>query len=427
MAAARMLVIGAGPTGLVTLKTLREAGFEAIAVDKNSDVGGLWLGKALNPESPVYDSLNIITSKKLSQFSDFPIPDDWPDYLPHWMVRAYHQAYARHFNLYPHIRFQTRVTAIQRNENGGYRVQFENGAEETFSHVFVCTGHHARPNIPELPGRFEGEVLHSRAYENPLGWRGKRILVVGAGNSGADIATDACKYARVDMSLRRGYYIIPKFGFFGLPSDLINAYTLARLPFWLRQWLANLLIRILTGPPWKAGMPKPDHRIFETHPLVNSELVFFLKHGRIRIRPPIQRIEGQRIYFADGTDDEYDVLVLATGYRFHYPFLSDNLLKPVFREDGVYLLHLIFHPEVDDLFFIGLIQPDGNIWVLAEWQARLVVQFLRGRYRLPVNRLQAIEKEVQQRKKRYLTTPRHSIEVDFHRYLRQLKRLSRWI
>ncbi len=420
-----ILIIGAGPSGLSALKALKDAGLKNIkAVEKNADVGGLWLGKKRNPLSPVYDSLNIITSKKLSSFSDFPMPDEWQEYIPHYKVWEYHKNYAEKFNLYEHIQFNTEVKSVRKMGPENFEVTYHTGEKESFNYVIVANGHHFRPNIPELPGKFEGELIHSQQYKNPLGWKDKSVLIVGAGNSGSDIAADTCKYASVThMSLRRGYYIIPKFSFFGKPSDYIYEKLIAWQPDFIKKKMSEFTIRFFVGDQTKAGMPRPDHEIFETHPLVNSELMYFLKHNRIFIKPPIQKIVGKTVHFSDGTSREYDVLVLATGYQISFPFLEEDFVKTFYKEDGMYLYKLIFHPEHDDIFFVGLIQPDGNIWILTELQSKLIAKKLKGEYKLPANIKQLTSKEVKERNRSYIPSKRHLIEVNLYKYKKELKKL----
>ncbi len=423
----RVLIIGAGPSGLTTLKALLEVGITDVkAVDRNADVGGLWLGKARNPLSPVYDSLNIITSKSLSSFSDFPMPKSWPPYIPHYQVWEYHKRYAEHFNLYPYIQFRTEVRSVRRRGERDYEVEYADGRTERFGYVIVANGHHFEPNIIDLPGTFEGELLHARDYVNPLEWKGKRVLIIGAGNSGCDIAADACKYAAVThMSLRRGYYIIPKFSFFGLPSDYVYQKTLAWLPDFLKKPLARWSLQFFLGKSWSNGMPKPDHDIFETHPLVNTELYYFIKHNRIGIKPAIQDIEGKRIRFVDGSSAEYDVVVMATGYVLSFPFLDRQMVATFYKEDGIYLYRLIFHPQYEDLFFVGLIQPDGNLWILSELQAKLIARKLTGAYSLPSDVEEQVRREVEERRRKYVHSRRHLIEVDLYRYRKALLKMLR--
>ncbi len=420
-----ILIIGAGPSGLAALKALLEAGFKNIkAVDRNAAVGGLWLGKKGNPLSPVYDSLNIITSKKLSSFSDFPMPDEWQEYIPNYRVLQYHQSYADQFNLHPYIQLNTEVKNVNRTGKKSFEVTYTGGNKEIFNYVIVANGHHFAPNVIKLPGNFEGELLHAQDYINPLKWKDKNVLIIGAGNSGADIAADTCKYAvKTHVSLRRGYYIIPKFSFFGKPSDMIYQKMLAWQPPFFKKIFSKFIIRFFVGKETDAGMLKPDHDIFQTHPLVNSELMYFLKHNRIFIKPSIRKIEGKTVYFSDGSSQDYDVIVMATGYKISFPFFEQEFIDTFYKEDGIYLYQLVFHPGFEDIFFVGLVQPDGNIWILSELQSRLIAKKLKGNFKLPKNLKQQIEREVRQRNQTFLSTKRHLIEVNIYKYQKMLKKL----
>jgi cation diffusion facilitator CzcD-associated flavoprotein CzcO len=175
--------------------------------------------------------------------------------------------------------------------------------------------------MPELPGAFDGTIRHSVAYKSAEEFRGKRVLVVGGGNSGADIACDAALTAdHAAISLRRGYHVIPKH-ILGKPADVF-ARDSPKLPFRLRQRIFGFLLRRLVGDTEKLGLPKPDHRILESHPLVNDQMLHHLRHGDLTALPGIARLDGDGVVFADGRRENFDEIVLATGYSWETPYLD---------------------------------------------------------------------------------------------------------
>lgn len=369
-------VIGAGPMGLATARNLSKQGLPFVGYELNGDVGGLW--DIDNPHSTMYETAHLISSKRMTEFREFPMDERVATYPHHAELKRYFQDYARHFGLYDHYQFNTRVLSVT-PEGEGWRVTVERDGEQSsryFDGVLIASGTLHTPNRPALPGHFDGEILHARDYRNPSLFRDKRVLIVGCGNSGADIAVDAVHHAKsVDMSLRRGYYFLPKF-IKGKPTDTLSAGRKFKLPRPLKQRMDAALIRFIMGKPSDYGLPDPDYRMYESHPVVNSLILHHLGHGDIHARRDIQGMDGNRVDFVDGESAEYDLILLATGYQLDYPFIKREHLNWPAALDAPQLYLNVFHPEYDNLFMMGMIEAAGLGWEGRNLQARLTALYI---------------------------------------------------
>ncbi len=414
-------IIGAGCSGLTAIKNLADAGItDLVCFEKNGQLGGNWVYTAGEGHSSVCETTHIISSKAMSQFSDFPMPADYPDYPSHQQVLAYFQAYARHFDLEKYIRFNTAVQVVEKTAEARWRLTLSDGTTETFDCLLVANGHHSVPRHPAWKDDFSGRYLHSHDFKNNRGMEELRVLVVGAGNSGCDCAVESSRVARlVDISVRSPQYIVPKF-FMGRPTDTFAA-DMQWLPSGIQDWLHRLSLRIQVGRYSSYGLPEPDFPPTRSHPTVNSELLDKIRHGKVHPRPGITHVDGQTVHFADGSSGEYDVLIAATGYKMRFPFFKPEFLN---WEDATNIpLYLrVFHPEHDNLFFIGLVQPQGCIWPLSEAQARLVARVIKGQTRLPDDWQERAYTEGKRIEAHFVPNPRHSVEVHYLPYLRQLNR-----
>lgn len=375
----QIALIGAGPSGLAGARCLQKHGVAFQGFEAHDDVGGLW--NIHNPRSTVYESAHLISSKRMTEFAEFPMADTVADYPSHRELLDYFRAFADHFGLRQHYRFGTRVLKVEpvsAAPDTRWRLTTEgpDGVQHTadYKGVVVANGTLAEPNMPTFPGQFAGELLHTSAYKSAALFEGKRVLIVGAGNSGCDIAVDAVHRARrVDISVRRGYYFVPKY-VFGRPADTLGGKI--RLPAWLKQRVDATILRWFSGDPVRMGFPKPEYRMYESHPVVNSLILHHIGHGDVKVRADIERLDGHTVRFKDGSAADYDLILAATGYRLHYPFLAPECLNWQGMAPSLYLN--IFAPGFDRLAVLGMVEASGLGWQGRYEQAELVARYLKG-------------------------------------------------
>jgi Flavin-binding monooxygenase-like len=383
--AGRFALIGAGPSGLAGARNLSRLGLAFDGFESASEVGGLW--NIDNPRSTMYESAHLISSRTTTEFTEYPMRTDAPDYPGHAELRRYFSGFADEFGLLEHFRFNTEVTSVEPADDGlgSWRVTWrepDGTGSGIYAGVILANGTLATPSIPTFPGSFSGEILHSSAYSSADIFRGKRVLIIGAGNSGCDIAVDAVHHAAsIDMSVRRGYYFVPKY-LFGRPADTLNQGR--PLPARLKQWLDTRVLRLFTGDPVTFGFPKPDYRIYESHPIVNTLVLQHLGQGDLRIRPDIDHFDGRTVHFTDGSSDDYDLIMLATGYVLDYPFLDRRHLNWTGMAPKLYLN--MFGTDSADgdaaprgfngIYVLGMVEASGLGWQGRYEQAELLARYL---------------------------------------------------
>ncbi|MDX2161486.1 MAG: NAD(P)-binding domain-containing protein [bacterium] len=410
---ARVCIIGAGPSGIAAAKNCLQVGITPVVYEKGDQVGGNWVYSPRLSHSSVFETTHIISSKRHSQYLDYPMPPDYPDYPSHQQVLRYFQDYAAHFGVTEHVRFNTEVAHIEKVPGEQWRVTLSDGSREVFDYLMVANGHHWNPRMPEYPGTFTGELLHSHSYKTAAPFRDKRVLVVGGGNSACDIAVETSRIsAFTAISMRRGYFIVPKFSLNGKPTDVAaEPLYLLRLPLWARNLLMRMIVWLMVGDYKSYGLERPKNKVLGAHLVNNSELLYFLRHGKIHPRRDIARFDGDRVHFVDGRCETYDTVIAATGYRITFPFFDPGLIDFGDGKD-VPLYHRVFHPDHPSLFFIGLIQPLGTIWPLADLQSKLAANWIIGNYQLPPDVRARAAADAARIRRQFLHTPRHTIEVE---------------
>lgn len=425
----QVLIIGAGCSGFTTAKRLKDEGIRFDWFELSDRIGGNWAYNNPNGRSAAYASLHIDTSKWRLQFEDFPCPADWPDFPHHSLLLGYFNDYVDHFGLRPLIRFNSEVVRVWQ-DGGGWYAQVKSGGETDihgpYSHVAVCNGHHWDPNIPEIPGTFTGTELHARDYRTPfepVDARGKTIVVIGLGNTAVDIASELGQRSlgtRLIVSARRGVWVLPKY-LNGKPMD--KTPLPAWVPGWLKRRLGAWAVRKAVGNMEDYGLPAPDHKPLEAHPTVSSEFLLRCGNGDIEVKPIVTEKAGNQLVFADGSREQVDILIHATGYRLSFPFLSpsDVALKnnhlPLFKR------MVQADPRLHGLWFMGLAQPLPTLVNFAEQQSKLFAACVAGRYALPppAEMARIISADEAVHKGHYYASQRHTIQVDFDLYCHDLK------
>ncbi|QNG20249.1 NAD(P)-binding domain-containing protein [Rhodococcus triatomae] len=420
----RVCVIGAGSAGIAAVKVLAERGIDVECFELSDRVGGNWVWRNSNGVSAAYRSLHINTSRRRMEFSDFPMPGDLPDFARHDQVAAYFDAYADRFGLREHIRFRTGVDHVEPRRDGTFEVTLSTGERPLYDAVLVANGHHWDQRLPEpmFPGldTFTGTVMHSHAYTAEEQLLGRKVVVVGMGNSAMDIAVDASYHSdETYLSARRGVHVVPKY-VWGRPYDQIGGSEW--LPGSVRWPIARRLMAAATGPMERYGLPAPDHRFAQAHPTMSSRILDRLAHGAITPKPNIDRFDGDHVVFTDGSRVEADLVVFCTGYKISFPFFDRDFLDPS-GDNEVELYRRVFHTTVPGLYFVGLIQPLGAIMPIAERQSELIADHLQGVYRLPS--ASSMRKEIAAHRrgieKRYVASKRHTIQADYDDYMRTLR------
>lgn len=430
---ADVCVIGAGSSGITAVQVLQSRGVGFDCFEVGSGVGGNWRFGNDNAMSSAYESLHINTSRQLMEYAAHPMPESYPDYPSHRQIAAYFDDFVDHFGLRGLITFRTEVTRVEPLEEGyAVTVRDRGGGEpetRTYRHVVVANGHHWDPRWPEpsFPGAetFPGEQVHAHHYRNAESLAGKRVLVLGIGNSACDIAVESSRVAAsTDLAMRRGAHILPKY-MFGMPTDHLTDSPLARGPVRLQQLAMSVLLRLSQGKVTDYGLPKPDHAVLHAHPTVSQDLLNRLGHGDIGVRPNIERFEGSKVFFTDGQAAEYDVVVYCTGYKVSFPFLTDAVVRA--EDNRVDLYRRVVHPDHPGLYFVGLIQPLGAIMPLAEAQAEWVGDLVTGVGALPPveemrRQIAAYDTSI---RKRFVASKRHTMQVDFHSYRAEIAKERR--
>lgn len=369
-----MLIIGAGPIGLGVSRTFEANDVPYDHVEADSDVGGIW-------NHGIHESVTTISSRESTEYADYPMPSGTPDFPSGEQMKAYYRAFAEDYGLFDRIELNTKVVMVRPRRDELWEVELDSGELRVYKGVVVCSGRYWDPRMPTFRGHFNGQILHSKDYKRREQLRDKRVLVVGAGNSGCDLA---CESARVgtssELSIRRGYWFMPK-TILGRP---ITDLTQSPLPVVVQRALMRVLLQVAVGNYEKYGLPKPDHSIFETHPVISGELLSYLRHGRIRVRPEVSYLDGDDVHFVDGSFESFDLIMCATGFNVSYPFFPGGMVEIDGPLVKVYAGSLL--PDFKHLYLVGTAQPRVGVGNLTVPYSELMVEMIRmqDRMKLPL-------------------------------------------
>ncbi len=416
----RTAIIGAGISGLTAGKMLKDYRVPYTTFETSDRIGGNWAFGNPNGHSSAYRSLHIDTSKHRLSFKDFPIPEHFPSFPHHSDIKAYLDAYANAFGLLENIEFNNGVVRAARIDGGGWEIEDHAGTRREFDLLVVANGHHWDPRLPEFPGTFTGEQIHSHHYidpKEPLELSGKRILVVGIGNSAADITVELSSKSlqnQVTLSTRSSAWIVPKY-IAGQPGDKYFR-TSPYVPLSWQRKMAQLIAPVLGTDPTMYGLPAPNHKLFEAHPTQSVELPLRLGSGDVVPKPNVSRLDGDTVHFEDGTSGVFDVIIYATGYNITFPFFDrDTVSAP---GNHIRLYKRMFRPGMSDLVFMGFAQAIPTLFPFVECQSRLLAAYAVGRYALPpIAEMERVIDADQQLHAGHCTDrPRHTQQVDYFYY-----------
>ncbi len=356
-----VVVVGAGSAGLAAAAMLQRSGERVIVVDR-SEIGAVWTSR--------YDRLHLHTVRWLSSLPGWRMPRSYGKWPSRDAVAAYLRAYAERNVL--DVRVPVEVTRIDRGD-GGWSVTTSDGTYEA-RRVVVATGHNNQPFIPDWQGELGGPVEHSAQYRNGEPYRGRRVLVAGSGNSGAEIAVDLCEHgaAAVLLSVRTPPAIVRR-DTLGIPSQLLGIAS-GRLPVRVVDTIASSIRRVAIPNLEEYGLVAParpysDFLRTRTLPILDVGIVDAVRSGRVRVVAALDGFEPDAAVLRDGTRERVDAVVAATGYRSNLGSLVGHL--DVLDPNGEPLVHgAVEHPSAPGLYFVGFRVTLGGNFRQAGIEAR---------------------------------------------------------
>jgi hypothetical protein len=416
---AEVAVLGAGSSGLAAMKALREQGVAVDGFERGSDLGGVWRYENDNGLSAAYASLRTNVSRSRMQYPSFAMPKAYGDFPHHSEMAAYLCAYANAHGLRDSIRFRTTVERLERAADGTWSVTLADGSRRSYAAVVLATGLFWSPRLPDYPGSFDGTASHSHQYRTPEPYAGRRVLVVGAGQSASEIAVEVSTVAeRTFMSVRSGVHVIPRW-IGRRPYDAADIAPLNWMPWRALNMVYGLRVSRAFGP-CPPSWPLPAHRPVEGIPIVSSELLPAVRRGKVIVKPAIDRLEGNGVRFVDGSSERVDRIVYATGYRINFPYLCASLRSADGRDLPLY--RRIAPPQLPGLYFTGFVDAPGGLLPIVETQGQWIAAAITGQLRLPPpeRMWQAIEQAEPRTRQRFPDESPRSVRCDPHAYRRLL-------
>lgn len=422
----KIAIIGAGAAGLCGAKHMIEAGCDVTLYEIGSHVGGMWVYNNDNKLSSAYKTLHINTARDLTAFEDFRFDGNVQPFPDHRDMARYLAAYASAYDITRRIRFKTRVTDVRPAptyavERPRWQVVTEHGDTEDYDSVIVASGHLSKPEeVPLLRDGFTGEYLHSHYYRDPAVYASKRICVVGVGNSSCDIASDVCSTAeRTVLVARSTPLIIPKL-IFGRPFwEVLKPFYNPWVPAAVRGSAIKFFTWVVHGRMADLGFAPSTKKV---HATSNANIVNHIRYQRVTVKQGIQAVHGRTLVFSDGTSEEFDTLIAATGYALELPFIKPEVVAV--KDNGLDLYMRMVPPEWRGLYFLGFFNSDSALNWIVEGQIRWIREFELGRVALPTKA--AMLTEIAERKawlqRTFKASSRHNIEVEHIPYFKDLRR-----
>lgn len=423
----KVCIIGAGISGIVTAKALLDKNIDFDWFEKDDSFGGVWYYKDERDRFSIYNSCHSIACNSFMSFRDFPIPKNDKEYMRHDKYLAYLKKYIEYFSLEASVQFNCEVEKINPLNDGSWEIEVKTPKGkiiQQYQYVVVATGLYHIPKQPTYSGTFEGKQIHSAYYRKPHEFVDENVLIIGLGNSGADISCDLVSTSRsVTLSSRESGYVIPKY-ILGIPFlKWYSAYE-DYLPFFIRQWMLNLLLLIGRGRIRSYKFPKPFRKPLIKNPVVSSTLLEKVASGDIEMKNGISHFDGSKVYFLDGSNKEFDTIIYATGYQVEFPFFSDDLLTYQKGKFENYMNVVNLHHE--NLYFVGMVDPLGTLPAILELQAKWVAQLIFGQAHLPTidHMKKAYDKYDRKFRKRFKKVDSNEpiINIDYFRYQHQINK-----
>jgi dimethylaniline monooxygenase (N-oxide forming) len=433
-------VVGAGPSGLAAIKELKEAGFEVTAFDRSASVGGRW---SLAPNRGVWKELCLNINRRLMSFSDFEWKEScyqgheqaYAGVFPHCTeAKQYLEDYAKHFDIMSCIQLETEVLSIEQSDNKGWKIVTQTAGKTTtttheFDGLIICSGVYGKPSNPlkEIFSSFSGKVIHSQEFSTYEGYEGKRVLVIGSSISASEIAgalVDGGKCQSLVNSIRQVRYHM----------DIVNEkhqkpggdLIFNRLPVWLGKVLPESIttkgLKATILDLWPDQLTQaedgiePDDDVRVASICIDRHYVQYAKAGKIRVKPcPVASVKGSQVTFEDGTKEDFDVVIMATGYDIDLAFLPSEVREKVLftntitGKQDLALYKFMLTPQFENLAFCGVIYIVGPHFPTAEMQARYIAAIFSGK--MPRPSKEQLEASIEQSKLHRSSCPLNAFDV----------------
>lgn len=358
------LLIGAGPVGLAVAHALKRAKIPYDHVEADDDVGGNWY-------HGVYEHVRLVSSKRFTQYPIYPMPSAYPHFPSAPEMLAYYRRFANVFGLTPNIQFRRKVVLITPDASSRWHVTFDDGHTHTYNGVIVCAGQHWHKHYPNIDGNFDGQWLHAKDYKSPTNFTNKRVLVIGAGNSGCDIAQALIPHAqKVHWSVRTGPWFVPRY----LGTKPLAEWLPKQTPPSMERAFTMAILRMLLGSNTQYNLPHPNHRLFERLPTTNTSILKHVKSNELQTHPAPTQLHGHRVTFDNNTHADVDAIICATGYDYHLPFFPKGLLH--IQPKRIDLIAGSLVPHYKNLYIVGMVQSRKGLGTLATPYAELLANLI---------------------------------------------------